>query len=35
MTIAASNIRNLIPFAGGNWDALTNNPVFSLSLIHI
>ena len=29
MTIAASNIRNLIPFAGGNWDALTNNPVFS------
>jgi len=29
MTIAASNIRNLIPFAGGNWDALVNNPIFS------
>ena len=29
MTIAASNIRKLIHFAGGNWDALTNNPIFS------
>ena len=29
MTIAASNIRNLIPFAGGNYDELVSHPVFS------
>ena len=29
MTIANSNIRNLIPFAGGNWSELVTNPIFS------
>ena len=29
MTIANSNIRNLIPFAGGDWSELVTNPIFS------
>ena len=29
MTIATSNIRTLIPFAGGNYDELVSHPVFS------
>mgnify|MGYP001221853148 FL=1 len=30
MTVATSNIRTIIPFAGGNWKPVTENEVFSV-----